>query len=44
MPRPAASTGYREQVLGRLRELGYLADWQVLNACEFGSPAAAPAA
>jgi DNA (cytosine-5)-methyltransferase 1 len=33
---------YREQVLGRLRELGYEADWQVLNACEFGVPQLRP--
>jgi DNA (cytosine-5)-methyltransferase 1 len=33
---------YREQVLGRLRELGYEADWQVLNASEFGVPQLRP--
>jgi DNA (cytosine-5)-methyltransferase 1 len=34
--------GYREQVLGELRHLGYAADWQVLNACEFGVPQLRP--
>lgn len=33
---------YREQVLSELRELGYLADWQVLNAREFGVPQLRP--
>jgi DNA (cytosine-5)-methyltransferase 1 len=33
---------YREQVLDRLRELGYEADWQVLNASEFGVPQLRP--
>jgi DNA (cytosine-5)-methyltransferase 1 len=30
--------GYRAQVLNQLGELGYEADWQVLNACNFGVP------
>jgi DNA (cytosine-5)-methyltransferase 1 len=38
----ARFAGYREQVLGRLSELGYQADWQVLNACEFGVPQLRP--
>jgi DNA (cytosine-5)-methyltransferase 1 len=33
---------YRDQVLGRLHELGYQADWQVLNASEFGVPQLRP--
>ena len=34
---------YREQVLRELQdELGYEADWQVLNACEFGVPQLRP--
>jgi DNA (cytosine-5)-methyltransferase 1 len=33
---------YRERVLARLGELGYAADWQVLNACEFGVPQLRP--
>ena len=38
----ARFAGYREQVLGRLSELGYEADWQVLNAREFGVPQLRP--
>jgi DNA (cytosine-5)-methyltransferase 1 len=38
----ARFAGYRDQVLGRLHELGYSADWQVLNACEFGVPQLRP--
>ena len=38
----ARFAAYREQVLGRLRELGYQADWQVLNASEFGVPQLRP--
>jgi DNA (cytosine-5)-methyltransferase 1 len=38
----ARFAGYRDQVLGRLHELGYEADWQVLNACEFGVPQLRP--
>ena len=38
----APFAGYREQVLGRLHELGYQADWQVLNASEFGVPQLRP--
>jgi DNA (cytosine-5)-methyltransferase 1 len=34
--------GYREQVLRRLRDLGYEADWQVLNSSEFGVPQLRP--
>jgi len=34
---------YREQVLARLRDdLGYEADWKVLNACDFGVPQLRP--
>lgn len=38
----ARFAGYREQVLGELHDLGYSADWQVLNACEFGVPQLRP--
>lgn len=39
----ARFASYREQVLHELRdELGYEADWQVLNACEFGVPQLRP--
>jgi DNA (cytosine-5)-methyltransferase 1 len=38
----ARFASYREQVLGRLQELGYAADWQVLNASEFGVPQLRP--
>jgi DNA (cytosine-5)-methyltransferase 1 len=38
----ARFAGYREQVLARLRELGYATDWQVLNAAEFGLPQLRP--
>jgi DNA (cytosine-5)-methyltransferase 1 len=33
---------YRGQVLSELSELGYEADWQVLNACDFGVPQLRP--
>ena len=38
----ARFAGYREQVLDELHRLGYEADWQVLNACEFGVPQLRP--
>ncbi len=38
----ARFAGYREQVLRQLHDLGYEADWQVLNACEFGVPQLRP--
>ena len=39
----ARFASYREQVLRELQdELGYKADWQVLNACEFGVPQLRP--
>jgi len=38
----ARFASYREQVLGRLQELGYETDWQVLNASEFGVPQLRP--
>jgi DNA (cytosine-5)-methyltransferase 1 len=38
----ARFAGYREQVLRRLGELGYEADWQVLNSSEFGVPQLRP--
>jgi DNA (cytosine-5)-methyltransferase 1 len=39
----ARFASYREQVLRKLQdELGYKADWQVLNACEFGVPQLRP--
>ena len=34
--------GYREQVLSELCDMDYAADWQVLNACEFGVPQLRP--
>lgn len=34
--------GYREQVLDRLKSLGYESDWRVLNACDFGVPQLRP--
>lgn len=34
--------GYRAQVLDWLHGLGYVADWQVVNACEFGVPQLRP--
>jgi DNA (cytosine-5)-methyltransferase 1 len=33
---------YRQQVLGRLDDLGYQTEWQVLNASEFGVPQLRP--
>lgn len=38
----ARFAGYRQQVLDRLYELGYEADWQVLNASDFGVPQLRP--
>jgi DNA (cytosine-5)-methyltransferase 1 len=38
----ARFAGYRELVLRRLRDLGYEAGWQVLNASEFGVPQLRP--
>jgi len=38
----ARFANYREQVLRQLDDLGYQADWQVLNACEFGVPQLRP--
>ena len=38
----ARFASYREQVLRHLDDLGYQADWQVLNACEFGVPQLRP--
>lgn len=38
----ARFAGYRQQVLDRLQELGYQADWQVLNSSEFGVPQLRP--
>jgi len=38
----ARFAAYRERVLGRLRALGYEADWQVLNASEYGVPQLRP--
>jgi DNA (cytosine-5)-methyltransferase 1 len=34
--------GYREQILGELHEMDYMAEWQVLNACQFGVPQLRP--
>lgn len=39
MPRFA---GYRQHVLDRLAELGYIAEWQLLNASDFGVPQLRP--
>jgi DNA (cytosine-5)-methyltransferase 1 len=38
----ARFASYRGQVLSELRELGYQADWQVLNARDFGVPQLRP--
>jgi DNA (cytosine-5)-methyltransferase 1 len=38
----AKFAGYREQVLAELSALGYAADWQVLNARDFGVPQLRP--
>ncbi|MGH3277041.1 MAG: DNA cytosine methyltransferase [Streptosporangiaceae bacterium] len=38
----ARFASYRERVLRELDDLGYLVDWQVLNACEFGVPQLRP--
>jgi DNA (cytosine-5)-methyltransferase 1 len=38
----ARFASYREQVLGQLDDLGYQADWRVLNAREFGVPQLRP--
>jgi len=38
----ARFASYRGQVLSELDDLGYQADWQVLNACEFGVPQLRP--
>jgi DNA (cytosine-5)-methyltransferase 1 len=38
----ARFASYREQILCRLRDLGYEIDWQVLNASEFGVPQLRP--
>jgi DNA (cytosine-5)-methyltransferase 1 len=38
----ARFAGYREQVLDRLRALGYETEWRVLNASEFGVPQLRP--
>jgi DNA (cytosine-5)-methyltransferase 1 len=33
---------YREQLMERLGEIGYVAEWRVLNACDFGVPQLRP--
>jgi DNA (cytosine-5)-methyltransferase 1 len=38
----ARFAGYREGVLRELAGMGYRADWQVLNACDFGVPQLRP--
>jgi DNA (cytosine-5)-methyltransferase 1 len=38
----ARFSGYREQVLAVLHRFGYVTDWQVLNASEFGVPQLRP--
>lgn len=38
----ARFAGYRQQILDRLSELGYEAEWQVLNSSEFGVPQLRP--
>ncbi len=38
----ARFAGYREQVLGRLRDLGYRTHWQLLHASDFGVPQLRP--
>ncbi|TYB58915.1 DNA (cytosine-5-)-methyltransferase [Nonomuraea sp. PA05] len=34
--------GYRQHVLDRLREFGYVADWKMVNACDYGVPQLRP--
>lgn len=34
--------GYRYEIEVRLKELGYVADWRLLNACDFGVPQLRP--
>jgi DNA (cytosine-5)-methyltransferase 1 len=38
----ARFSGYRQHVLDRLRELGYVPGWRLLHACEFGVPQLRP--
>lgn len=33
---------YRNSIIARLHELGYFADWRILNACDFGVPQLRP--
>jgi DNA (cytosine-5)-methyltransferase 1 len=35
-------SAYRQHVLDRLRDLGYVAGWRLLNACDFGVPQLRP--
>jgi DNA (cytosine-5)-methyltransferase 1 len=35
-------SGYRQHVLDRLAQLGYAADWRLLNACDYGVPQLRP--
>ncbi len=34
--------GYREYIAAQLKKLGYLTDWRLLNACDFGVPQLRP--
>lgn len=38
----ARFSGYRQQILDRLEELGYVPDWQLFNSSEFGVPQLRP--
>ncbi len=38
----AKFSGYRQAVVDRLSQLGYAADWQLLNACDYGVPQLRP--
>ena len=35
-------TEYRNSIIARLHELGYFADWRILNACDYGVPQLRP--
>src|SRR6266566_1228148 len=38
----ARFSAYRRRLAARLEKLGYIADWQVLNACNYGVPQLRP--
>jgi len=35
-------SNYRNKIIGNLHEMGYFADWRILNACDFGVPQLRP--